>query len=342
MQQARMFRHGMSQMNKICRFHSTPQRLFHKKIIINNKCTTNHHHQMTAATTTQYDEQLNFAIDIAYDAGEIAMQFCRNRDNSKIGIEQKLDDTPVTLVDKQLDEFIKKALETKFPESLVVGEESSSYIESVKPIEQGHVFFVDPIDGTKEFINNSGEWCVMIGLNVDGVPTVGVVYIASRDQLFYAVKGHGTYLIENNKEHKSTNKLQVAKSVSANTFTDPSQIVCLRSRSHDEAEIDDAMKVLGTDKKYHSGSFGIKCALIAQGVADLYINASKKTHFWDSVAPGLIVTEAGGILLDYDGNELQYTGNAQHTVNNVVLFATTKPLVEPVKKAVQQVFASRR
>ena len=96
-------------------------------------------------TTTPYDEELNFSIDIAYEAGAIAMEFCRNRVDSALGIEQKLDDTPVTLVDKKLDLFIKEALEKKFNDILVVGEESSSSIDSKKPLEKGRVFYVDPM-----------------------------------------------------------------------------------------------------------------------------------------------------------------------------------------------------
>jgi len=320
--------------------------------------------QQQQQVSYQYEKELNYCINIAIEAGIIAMEFCNNRVQltttgttdlaSTLGIEQKLDDSPVTLVDKKLDALIKQKLEIQFPDCLVVGEESSASIESTQKLEQGKVFFVDPIDGTKEFISNNGEWCVMIGLNIDGRPELGVVYVASRDQLFYASRGNGSFVMEGlvtlhvgggGEPHwikNSEQRVSLSRQLFSNQYTDASQMVCLRSRSHDEAEITSVMNELKMDKAMCSGSFGIKCALIAEGKADLYINASKKTHYWDSCAPSVIATEAGAVLLDMDGNELQYTGVATNTVHTVVMFATLKPLKEQVMRAVQKVYASRR
>ena len=102
------------------------------------------------------------------------------------------------------------------------------------------------------------------------------------------------------------------------------------------------MRELGTDRWTTSGSFGIKCALIAMGKADLYVNACKKTHYWDSCAPGIIAREAGAVIVDMDGQELSYTGVPSETVHEVVMFTTLATCKEKVMHAVQKVYANRR
>lgn len=300
------------------------------------------------AAMLPYEEVLNYCIDIAYEAGVIANDFCQKRKtgnedvSSLMYVEQKVDESPVTAFDKKLDSYIKEALEKRFPDCLVVGEESVTQVSPTRRLEEGKVFFVDPIDGTKEFIRNNGEWCVMIALNVNGVPTVAVVYVASRDHLYYAVKGHGTYIMENNLQNKSLNRTSVSRRLHANSFVDTKDMTCVRSRSHDEPEVTDVMNYLGIYKSFQCGSFGIKAALIAQGVVDLYVNSSKKTHYWDTAAPGLLVSEAGAVLLDIDGNELKYTGFSTNTLNVVVLFLTINTMKEKVMEAVQKIYANKK
>lgn len=300
-------------------------------------------------TVLPYEEELNYCIDIAYEAGVIANDFCQKRKTGNedlslmmMNIEQKVDETPVTDFDKKLDSYIKEALEKRFPDYLVVGEESATQVSPTRKLEEGKVFLVDPIDGTKDFIKNNGEWCVMIALNVNGVPNMAVVYVASRDHLYYAVKGHGTYIMENNLQNKSLNRSSVSRRLHANSFVDAKDMTCIRSRSHDEPEVGDVMNYLGIYKSFHCGSFGIKAGMIAQGVFDLYVNSSKKTHYWDTAAPSLLVSEAGGVLLDMDGNELKYTGFATNTLNEVVLFATINTMKEKAMEAVKKIYANKR
>lgn len=140
------------------------------------------------------------SIDLAYEAGKIALFYCNKRE--LLAIETKTDESPVTIADKKVNEYIVDKLQAAFPQARVIGEESVK--NTTQDLAKGAVFFVDPIDGmfyffgkfyfsigTKEFIKNNGEWAVMIGLNIDAIPMVGVVYRAAADQMYYAARGQG-------------------------------------------------------------------------------------------------------------------------------------------------------
>jgi len=102
-------------------------------------------------TSHNYHHQLQSCINLAYEAGKIALQFCKenivNRSQT-LDVELKLDKSPVTIVDKQINDFLVTKLTELFPKVRVVGEESKLQTE-VKDYGEGSVFFVDPIDGTE-------------------------------------------------------------------------------------------------------------------------------------------------------------------------------------------------
>jgi 3'-phosphoadenosine 5'-phosphosulfate (PAPS) 3'-phosphatase len=109
------------------------------------------HRYMTTLSQQHFgdlDSKLRVSIDAAYKAGKVAQTFCLNRvDNTSINIQNKLDLSPVTIVDQQLNEMIVQRLQDAFPDARVIGEESD--FSKITDVGIGQVFFVDPIDGTR-------------------------------------------------------------------------------------------------------------------------------------------------------------------------------------------------
>lgn len=208
---------------------------------------------------TKYDTYLATAIELAYQAGEIAQQ----ANKSQLEIRHKRDSSPVTSVDKQLNNFICSVLEKKFPKVRVVGEETSHDHNANEPFEKGLCFFVDPIDGTKNYIRNNGDWCIMIGLVNKGIPVMGVVYHPEKDTMYYAAKGKGAFCIE-----KKGTKPRRLKAID----TDPIDSICVLSPSDRDDRTVQLANTLGIKQFSDIGSLGLKCCLLADGKANLYVN----------------------------------------------------------------------
>ena len=133
------------------------------------------------------NEQL---VALAEDAGKILLKYFKKN----IGVQTKTSPFDfVTQADMEADTFIRNKLRELFPNDLILSEESSDIPESF----DGNVWMVDPLDGTKGYINDSSSFAVMIGLCKNGVPELGIVYAPARDKLYYAEKGKGAYLREN-------------------------------------------------------------------------------------------------------------------------------------------------
>ncbi|KAF0980931.1 hypothetical protein FDP41_012719 [Naegleria fowleri] len=268
---------------------------------------------------SEYDETLKKCLVMAYQAGEMANNFCIDRMNSpSLEIEIKQDDSPVTMVDKKVNAFLIGQLEHHFIQSnnniRIIGEEGVSTKNKDfenRDLSEGLVFYVDPIDGTRDFISNNGEWAVMIGLCKDGRPVMGCIYCAAQDEMFYAIKSHGTFVIRN--------KQNLSK-VQCNQFNpdDLSTTKCLISRNNYDQMTENILDELGVQNRVPCGSFGRKVCHLVAGNGDLYFNTSCKSSYWDSAAPSIILEEAGGCLLRKNGESVFFNGH--RTANDYILF----------------------
>ncbi|EFC44095.1 inositol monophosphatase [Naegleria gruberi] len=288
--------------------------------------------ELASGLGSEYDETLEKCLIMAYQAGLLANKFCIDRKNSaSLDIEIKKDDSPVTIVDKKVNLFLIGELEKHFltensSDIRIIGEEgvSSRNTDATKDLSEGLVFYVDPIDGTRDFIANTGEWAVMIGLCKDGKPVMGCVYCAPQDEMYFAVKGYGAYVIKDKKE-KST--------ISMNQFTPETvkQAKCLISKSNYDKPTENILNELGVDQRVPCGSFGRKVALLASGVGDLYFNFSCKSSYWDSAAPTALLDESGGCLLRKNGQPVFFDGT--RTGNDYIMFccpSSVASLLQPV------------
>lgn len=240
------------------------------------------------------NRELEEAMRIAREAGRILMDVYA----TEFGVEYKGPTDPVTDADTQANAYIVGELGRLFPDDGIVAEESPNTGAAAG---KSRCWYVDPLDGTKEFIAKNGEFSVMIGLAIDGSSTLGVVYQPEHDKLYAGVvigEGRDAFLIE-----KGTRR-----SLRVSDIGDTKHLKLVVSRSHRDKSTDALVQELGITNERPSGSVGLKVGLIAEQEADLYVHPSNRSSRWDACAPEAILRGAGGVFLDLAGEPYRYDG----------------------------------
>jgi 3'(2'), 5'-bisphosphate nucleotidase len=235
------------------------------------------------------DRELVEAVKLAREAGRILLEMYA----TEFGVEMKGDSDPVTEADRRVNAFLSARLREAFPTDRIIAEESAR----AEVRRAGRCWFVDPLDGTKEFIAKNGEFAVMIGLAIDGEAALGVVYQPTSDRLWRGVVGDGAFV-----EHGD--KTWVLKPTDA---ADPATMRLVVSRSHRSAATDALVRRLGIAHEIVSGSVGIKVGMVAERKADLYVHLSDRSSVWDACAPDAILRAAGGSFTDLAGRSIDYS-----------------------------------
>ena len=240
-------------------------------------------------------DELQLVINIARDSGKILSKYFRE----DIAVNYKADEfDPVTLADKESDEYIRRALTVAFPNDEILSEENEARPTSYNK----RVWMVDPLDGTKDFIGGRASFTVMIGLLENMVPKLGVVFNPITNELFYGTRGSGAFRVFDG----SVNKLKVSK----NSELSDATLVIRNHVVSDIRPLDEQLDSLKVRNRVPEGSVGLKLGRIAQGIADVSVHTNIHGCKWDTLAPEVIITEAGGVLVDLEGNKLDYTKKA--------------------------------
>lgn len=236
---------------------------------------------------------------IAIDAGRAILEIYKQDD---LGVEVKSDNSPLTLADKAAHEVIMKGLsEFEYP---ILSEEGKEMPFSER-VNWETYWCVDPLDGTKEFINRNGEFTVNIALISNKKPVLGVIYVPVKDVLYIGVDGVGAKKGENgildpiSIQWKEGNRVAVRSKSHAN----PAEEAIL-----ERYEVTDAMSV---------GS-SLKFCMVAEGKADLYYRHGP-TMEWDTAAGQAIVEAAGGTVYIGNSEEEKFTYNKENLLNGSFL-----------------------
>ncbi len=264
------------------------------------------------------EQELSVAVTLARGAGKILMDIYQ-RD---FAVAYKDKNDPVTEADKLANAYLVKELRARFPGDGIVAEESADQSDAEA---QSRCWFVDPLDGTKEFIAKNGEFSVMIGLAIEGRSMLGVVYQPGKDKLYRGVVGGAAVLEQADRE----TLLQVSDK------GDTRQLKLVVSRSHRPDSIEQIMAQLGATEEMPSGSVGVKVGLIAEQLADLYVHVSDRSSLWDACAPEAILHAAGGRFTHVDGSPIDY--RAREMANTRGILACNDASYAPVLEVVRSV-----
>ena len=246
------------------------------------------------AISQTYEREMRVALKLAREAGAAILDYY----DRPLHVERKVDadeqTEPVTQADRAANELIVAGLRREFPDDGILAEES---VDTERRLAKRRVWMVDPLDGTNGFIARDGDFAVQIGLAVEGRSCLGVVYQPLPDLLYRAVEGAGAWI-----ERKGF-ELERAR------VTERAELAQLRmaaSRTHRSPRQDRLIETLGIKEEVRRGSVGIKVGLIIEKQCDLYVHLSSRTKQWDTCAPEIILTEAGGRFTDLFGEPLTY------------------------------------
>jgi myo-inositol-1(or 4)-monophosphatase len=226
-------------------------------------------------------------LEVAREAAREAATILREHYAREIKSWEKSDDNPVTLADLASDRAIARRLRAAFPGDALLSEETLS---DPARLENPRVWIVDPMDGTKEFIQRIPEFGVSIALCERGEPVVGVVANPVQDVTLWATRGGGSF--------------RDGKRVLVSRCAELSAAVVIASRTEISRKQFDPYA--GWFKEIRPvGSIAWKLACIASGDGDLNISVAPKNE-WDVCAGDLLVREAGGAYLAFDGSPRRY------------------------------------
>ncbi|OYD25369.1 3'(2'),5'-bisphosphate nucleotidase CysQ [Oceanimonas baumannii] len=242
-------------------------------------------------------ELLNQVDTLARKAGAAIMEIY----GREFTVEQKEDKSPLTEADAAAHHIIVQGLAELPLQAPILSEEDTAGFAGAD--EHGHYWLVDPLDGTKEFIKRNGEFTVNIALIENGKPVLGVVYAPALNVGYVAAHGLGAFKYEGNAE-------PVAIHVKAHQNGTPWRVV--GSRSHGGGELPALLEQLGEHELVPMGS-SLKLCLVAENAADIYPRLGP-TSLWDTGAAQCVVEQAGGIVVQLNGEPLSYA-NTKEVLN---------------------------
>jgi 3'(2'), 5'-bisphosphate nucleotidase len=243
--------------------------------------------------------------DIAARAGEILM---RHYAAETIASRKKDDFSPVTAADEEAEAFILAELLKLTPDVAVIAEEqmASGHIQKIGT----RFFLVDPLDGTKEFINRNGEFTVNIAEIVDGKPVRGVVYAPAKGRLWLGETPGGAWEVPMTPGSKfacdASHTIHVRKAPADG-------MIAVASRSHRDSKTEEYLEHYKI-KDFISAGSSLKFCLVATGEADIYPRHGR-TMEWDTAAGHAVLMAAGGSVTRIDGSPFIYGKSGEDFAN---------------------------
>ncbi|MBW4639998.1 MAG: 3'(2'),5'-bisphosphate nucleotidase CysQ [Gloeocapsa sp. UFS-A4-WI-NPMV-4B04] len=248
----------------------------------------------------ELDEILEITRSIGWGASDLLRSYYRGKQNDGDLEIQDKKDGPVTAADGAVNHYILDNLKSKLsdPEFAYVSEETHKY-QSAEQLKDSWVWIIDPLDGTRDFIDRTGEYAIHIALVKDGRPILALVACPEAEKLYYAKKGGGTFV------ETRDGTVQPIRVSERNKMED---LTIVASRTHRDQRFNQLLEQLPTKNLKYVGSVGCKVVTIVEQEADIYISLSGKSapKDWDMAAPELILTEAGGQFTRADGTPLKY------------------------------------
>src|SRR3954471_15357889 len=188
-----------------------------------------------------FDREIAVVNRLAREAGAILLEHY----HSPFLVEQKVNALQeieeVTAADREANDLIVERLSAEFPDDGILAEESK---DTERRLEKERVWVIDPMDGTKNFVQRDGDFAVQIGLAVNGESVLGVVYQPVRDLLYYAVKGGGAWIEGANRQ---------AERMTVSAKVDPHEMILASSRSHRSPRMERVVNLFGFKQEVRRG-----------------------------------------------------------------------------------------
>ncbi|MEK0370824.1 MAG: 3'(2'),5'-bisphosphate nucleotidase CysQ [Nitrosopumilus sp.] len=243
--------------------------------------------------------ELDIAIKAAREAGNAILEIYQG----DFKTSKKNDDSPITDADLKSNEIIKEVLSQT--EHTILSEEDK---DDQSRLSKDTIWIIDPLDGTSDFIDKTGEFTVMIALIKNKKPVLGVIGWPTEKIFFVAQKGSGAFRYSNDEWKK----------ISVTTLAELSKCRAIGSRHHLSDKEKQFIKKLGIEDFTSIGS-SLKVGKISSGEAEVYITTTNKMKEWDSAASYCIISEAGGKMTDMLGNDITYNNKQVFHQNGILV-----------------------
>ncbi len=273
-------------------------------------------------------EKLRF---LSWGAADILIAYSRG-EKPPYGFPESLSveyggDGPVSAADLAVNSWLIDGLEASYKQIswLVISEETAKekLVKGV-PVQNEWLWILDPLDGTKDFLSNTGEYAVHLALLHKNIPVLGIVLVPEAEELWFGIVGEGAWCEDRNREKVNflfSNRKEM------------DEMVLVASRSHRDIRLENLIKSLDLADKKTVGSVGCKIVKILKGEADFYVSLSAETapKDWDMAAPEALLIAAGGSFTHENMASLKYnTGDvnqwgclvASHGKNHTLLCET--------------------
>ena len=239
-----------------------------------------------------YEKELDLARSLGVRAGQLALQYRQNG----VSAEDKPDDSPVTVADRECEKLIVGEVSAAFPDDGVLGEEGAN-----RDGISGRRWIVDPIDGTKDYIRGNRIWCNLIALEVRGVVDLGVCTFPALGESYWAVRGQGAWRSLNGQTSRihCSNIDQAARAV-----------LCVNSleKTLKKPHAEKILGLLGQFWTVRSMGGALDAMSACAGHVDFWLESSAKP--WDLAVIQVMARETGLRYFDYTGADTIYGGNA--------------------------------
>jgi 3'(2'), 5'-bisphosphate nucleotidase len=243
--------------------------------------------------------ELDLAVNAAIEAGNAILEIYQ----SDYETSTKSDESPITDADLKSNEVIKEILLQTGHQ--ILSEEDK---DDLNRLSQEMIWIIDPLDGTSDFIDKTGEFTVMIALIKNKKPILGVIGWPTEKTLFVAQKGSGAFRFSNDQWSK----------ISVTKVSELPKCRTVGSRHHLSDKEKSFIKKLGIEDFTSIGS-SLKVGKISSGEAEAYITTTNKMKEWDSAASYCIISEAGGKMTDMSGNDLTYNNEDVYHQNGILV-----------------------
>ena len=225
-------------------------------------------------------------IETFNEAGRVALSL------RKAGLKKEIkdDNTPVSNGDIEVNKILTKKISEITPNIAIVSEENTAH-KNDKSLK--NFWLIDPIDGTKDYINNRDEFTLNAALILDKKPAVGIITAPAKKRIFYSYAMSNSYELINGQEIELINKKKNYKEIKAVSYSNELK-----------------PEILEIHNKYQIASYqrmksSLKFCVVAAGEFDLYV-AEARACEWDIAAGHAILVHAGGQITDFEGNDIYY------------------------------------
>ncbi|WP_036485850.1 3'(2'),5'-bisphosphate nucleotidase CysQ [Myxosarcina sp. GI1] len=242
---------------------------------------------------------LDLARSVAWGAADILSSYYHDDTEGDLEIKDKKDG-PVTKADLAANHYILERLQTELgKEKFGYLSEETFDVKKAEPIAKSWVWIIDPLDGTRDFIDKTGEYGMHLALAYEGRPVIGIVAIPEAGKIYFASKDNGTFV---------ETKAGEVKPITVSDRAKIKELYLIVSRTHRDERFQKLIDRLPFKGTKHMGGVGGKISTLLERESDVYISLSGKSAAkdWDFAAPEIILTEAGGEFSYADGNPVYY------------------------------------